>query len=39
MQSMLFERPYLQIWSVVSNRDYTGLEPELLVSRVHLRSP
>ncbi len=26
----------MQIWSVLSNRDYTGFEPELLVSQVRL---
>ncbi len=28
--SVLFELPYMQIWSVSSNRGYTRFEPELL---------
>ncbi len=28
-----------QIWTVLSNSDYTGFEPELLTSQVHLRTP
>ncbi len=31
--TVLFELPYMQIWTVLSNRSYTGFEPELLVSR------
>ncbi len=36
--TMLFELPYMQIWTVLSNRSYTGFEPELLASQVHLRT-
>ncbi len=28
-----------QIWSVLSNRSYTGFKPELLTSQVRLRTP
>ncbi len=27
-----FQLLYMQIWTVLSNRDYTGFEPELLAS-------
>ncbi len=27
-----FQLPYMQIWTVLSNRGYTGFEPELLAS-------
>ncbi len=37
--TMLFELPYMQIRTVMSNRSYTGLEPELLTSQVRLRTP
>ncbi len=30
--AVLFEHTYMQIWTVSSNRDYTGFEPELLAS-------
>ncbi len=33
-----FQLPYLQIWTVLSNRGYTGFEPELLASEVRLRT-
>ncbi len=26
--------PHMQIWTVLSNRDYTGFEPESLASKV-----
>ncbi len=32
--TVLFELPYMQIWAVLSNRSYTGFEPELLTSPV-----
>ncbi len=35
--TMLFELPYMQIWTALSNRDYTGFE--LLTSQVRLRTP
>ncbi len=31
-----YKRPYMQIWTALSNRDYTGFEPELLASKVCL---
>ncbi len=34
--SVLFDFPYMQIWTVSSNRSYTRFEPELLISRVRL---
>ncbi len=37
--TMLFELPYMQIWTVLSNRSYTGFEPEFLTSQVHLCTP
>ncbi len=37
--SVLFDLPYMQIWSVSSNRGYTRFEPELLISRVRLCTP
>ncbi len=37
--TMLSELPYMQIWIVLSNHSYTGLEPELLTSQVRLRTP
>ncbi len=37
--TMLFELPYMQIWTVLSNRSYAGFEPELLASQVRLRTP
>ncbi len=37
--TMVFEFPYMQIWTVLSNRDYTGFEPEFFSSKVHLRTP
>ncbi len=37
--TMLFELPYVQIWTVLSNRSYTVFEPELLASQVRLRTP
>ncbi len=27
-----FQRPFMQIWTALSNRSYTGFEPELLAS-------
>ncbi len=36
--TVLFELPYLQVWTVLSNRSYTGFEPELLISQVRLRT-
>ncbi len=36
---VLFELPYMQIWTVLLNRSYTGFEPELLTSQVRLRTP
>ncbi len=30
--TMPFQLLYMQIWTALSNRDYTGFEPELLVS-------
>ncbi len=35
--TMLFKLPYIQIWTVLSNRDYTGFKQELLYLR--LRTP
>ncbi len=37
--TMLFELPYMQIWTVLSNRSYSGFEPELLIFQVRLRTP
>ncbi len=37
--TMLFELPCMQIWTVLSNRSYTGFEPQLLASQVHLCAP
>ncbi len=37
--TMLFELPYMQIWTVLSNRSYKGFKPELLTSQVHLHTP
>ncbi len=34
-----FQFPYMQIWTALSNRDYTGFESELLASQVRLRTP
>ncbi len=34
-----FQLLYVQIWIALSNRDYTGFEPELLASEVCLRTP
>ncbi len=34
--TVLFELPYMQIWTVLSNRSYTGFKQELLNS---LRTP
>ncbi len=34
-----FQLPYMQIWTDLSNRDYTWFEPELLASSVRLRTP
>ncbi len=36
--TMLFKLPYMQIWTALSNRDNTGFEPELLVSKVRLHT-
>ncbi len=36
---MLFQFPYMQIWTALSNRDYTGFESELIASQVRLRTP
>ncbi len=36
--TVLFELPYMQIWTVLSNRSYTEFEPELLSSQAHLRT-
>ncbi len=30
--TVLFQLTYKQIWTALSNRDYMGLEPELLAS-------
>ncbi len=38
-ETMLFELPYMQIWTLLSNRSYTGFKPELLTSQVRLRTP
>ncbi len=35
---MLFELPYTQIWTVLSNRNYMGFKQELLNSQVRLRT-
>ncbi len=32
MQTVPFQFPYMQIWTVLSNRDYMGFEPEILAS-------
>ncbi len=32
-------KTHMQIWTVLSNRSYTGFEPELLTSQVRLRTP
>ncbi len=37
--TMLFELPYMQIWTVLSNHSYTGFELELFTSQVRLRTP
>ncbi len=37
--TMLIKLPYMQIWTALSNRDYTGFEPELLTSQVRLYTP
>ncbi len=37
--TVLFELPFMQIWTVLSNRSDTGFEPELLASQVLLRTP
>ncbi len=29
----------MQVWTVLSNRSYTGFEPELLTFQVRLRTP
>ncbi len=34
-----FELPYMQFWTALSNRSYTGFEPELLASQLRLRTP
>ncbi len=34
-----FQLPYMQIWTALSDRDYSGFEAELLVSKVRLRTP
>ncbi len=34
-----FELPCMQIWTALSNRDYTGFEPEILAPKVRLRTP
>ncbi len=36
--TMLFELPYMQFWTALSNRSYTGFDPELLSSQVRLRT-
>ncbi len=36
---MPFQLPYMQTWTVLSNRDYTGFKPELLASKVRLHTP
>ncbi len=36
--TMLFELPYMQIWTVLSNRSYMGFDPELPTSQVRLRT-
>ncbi len=33
-----YKFPYMQIWTALPNRDYTGFEPELLASKVCLRT-
>ncbi len=30
--TMPFQLPYMQIWTALSNRDYTGFEPQVLAS-------
>ncbi len=37
--TMLFELTYMQIWTVFSNRSYSGCEPELLAAQVCLCTP
>ncbi len=37
--TVLFQLPYMQILTALSNRDYTGFEPEFLATKVHLRTP
>ncbi len=37
--TILFELPYMQVWTVLSNRSYTGFEPELFTSQVRLHTP
>ncbi len=34
-----FKLPCMQIWTALSNRDYTGFEPEILAPKVCLRTP
>ncbi len=35
----VFKHPYMQIWTVLWNCDYSGFKPELLSSQVRLRTP
>ncbi len=34
-----FQLPYMQIWTALSKHNYTVFEPEILASKVHLRTP
>ncbi len=36
--TVLFELPYLQIWTALLNRSYMGFEPKFLTSQVRLRT-
>ncbi len=37
--TMSFQLPYVQIWTALPNRDYTGFEPKFLAAKVRLRTP
>ncbi len=39
MQQCHFNFLIKQIWTALSNRDYTGFEPKLLISQVRLCTP
>ncbi len=37
--TVLFELPYMQIWTVLLNHSHSGFEPELLTYQVCLHTP